>query len=394
MRILVGHNYYQDYGGEDAVFESEARLLRDFNHEVETYSRHNREMERLSAIRNIRLLWDLTFSKKSYEDVRKIIRAFKPEVAHFHNIFYLLTPSVYQACHDEGVPVVQSLHNYRLFSLGGTLYPDRPVDETRPLESLRKGVARREFKNSLVLSWLLARMLARGWRDGTWQREIDAYIVATRFGRDKMTRAGLPAGKISVKPNFVYPDPGAERDTKDYWLYMGRLSSEKGVDWLVEAWKGLPEVPLHVAGDGPLKNQLQDAVRKHDLRQVKILGFLSPEDMKRQVRGAACLIVPSRCYENFPCTVAEAYGHGLGVMAPRLGCFNDIIIDGKTGFLYDSKNLPEFVAKVRGMAARPEVLRNIGKGARQEFERQYTAEQNHQSLIRIYHQAGGSYGRK
>ena len=388
MRILIAHNRYQQAGGEDAVVNTECNLLRDFGEEVRLYECTNDEIEGYSLAQKISFLWSMGWSKKSYQVIRRILKEFSPQVAHFHNIFFTLSPSVYQACRDENIPIVQSLHNFRLLCVNGLFFRDNHVCEDCLTQKSRwPGVLHGCYKKSRLISTLAVRVLDRHWRQGTWTNAVDYYITATEFGRQKYIAGGIPAEKIIVKPNFLHPDPGARAGKKDYALYVGRLSVEKGADFLVKAWQKLPDVPLKIMGEGPLSNDLKNLTAKNNSRHVEFLGFLNQERYAEYMRGAKFIVVPSICYENFPRIVAEAYAYGIPVLASRLGTMTDLVQDNVTGVLFDPENINDLQAKVKWLASQDGVLQEMGKRARKLYEEKYAAEKNYESLLTIYKQA-------
>jgi len=237
MKILIGHNYYQIPGGEDAVFKSEQKVLKDFGEEVITYERHNSEFNSLPAIDKLKYLSHFGSSSRTYREIRLLIQKFKPDVAHFHNIFFMMTPSAYLACKDEGVPIIQSQHNFRLLCSNGLFYRNNKPCEDCLEKTLWEGVKHRCYRNSILLTGLVARMVAEHWKQRTWTDMVDLYIVAAEFTRQKYIQRGIPENKIIVKPHFSPRDSGRGKGEDGYALYVGRLSEEKGVDILIEAWK-------------------------------------------------------------------------------------------------------------------------------------------------------------
>ncbi|MBN1870867.1 MAG: glycosyltransferase family 4 protein [Candidatus Omnitrophica bacterium] len=384
MRILIVHNRYKDPGGEDAVVRSERALLENFGEEVFLYERDNAEFDSRSILRKVSCLRTFSWSDKTYKEITDVIREFRPDIAHFHNIFYAISPSAYQACKDENVPVVQSLHNFRLFCANGLFFRDNKVCEDCVRKSWREGIVHRCFRKSAFMTALIIGMISKHWKEGTWSELVDRYITASSFGRMKMIEAGIPEGKITVKPNFVYPDPGFSDEKKEFALYVGRLREEKGVDTLVQSWEKLPDVPLRIIGDGPMLNRLRALVDKRKISNVEFLGHVSQGQYEVNMRKARFLVVPSICYENFPRIVAEAFAFGIPVIASRLGSLAEIIEDGKTGLLFTPGDASDLGKKVRWMMAHDDGLAQMGKETRQMFEEKYTDRKNYRSLMEIY----------
>ena len=181
----------------------------------------------------------------------------RPDVVHIHNFFPRFSPSIYYACHREGVPVVQTLHNFRLLCAGAELYRDGKVCEECLDHSVLRGIRYGCYQGSKLGTAVLTLMVEVHRRAHTWSNMVDCYIALTEFARQKMIAGGLPADRMRVKPNFVLPDPGAKPGLGDYALFVGRMVKSKGVLATLEAWKQLPGVPLHIVGDGPCREQIE-----------------------------------------------------------------------------------------------------------------------------------------
>ena len=298
MKILVGHNYYQTAGGEDAVVRSECELLRNFGNEVMLYERSNLELNSLSFLQKIQHLWNLGWSNRSCQDFKSLLRKFRPDIVHFHNIFFMITPSVYFACREADVPVVQTQHNFRLLCSNALFYRDHRVCEDCLQKTLWQGVWHRCYRGSTFLTALVVKMLREHWKQKTWIDLIDAHIVLSQFSRQKFIQAGIPAERIFVKPNFAQSPMLVKRQDQGYALYLGRLSEEKGVRFLIEAWRTIA-LPLKIIGDGPLWGEMKEYIAAHDIKNVELLGYCASEKCQEYMQGAKLVVVPSQCYENF-----------------------------------------------------------------------------------------------
>jgi len=221
----------------------------------------------------------------------------------------------------------------------------------------------------------------------TWQEQVDIYVALTEFARRKLIEGGLPADRIVVKPNFVYPDPGPGDGSGNYVLFVGRISPEKGIRTLVRAWQELKGVPLKIAGDGPLVGD----VRRVDSEGVEILGWRSHDEVLALMKGACFLVFPSEWYEGFPVTIAEAFACGVPVIASRLGAMAEIIVDGCTGLHFEPGDPEDLAAKVAWAWGHPQEMVEMGKMARREYQAKYTAERNYEQLRAIYQRAVDSH---
>jgi len=388
MNIVLVHNHYQHPSGEDVVVRSEKELLTAAGHQVTEYARHNDEIKhyglRLRAMLAFRTVW----AWDSLRDLRAILNREKADVAHFHNTLPLISPAAYYACREAGVPVVQTLHNYRLFCPAPTFFRNGQVCEECVQHSLWRGVRYGCYHGSRLATATVALMLAVHRVLGTWTRRVDCYIALTEFARQKFVEAGLPAEQIVVKPNFVYPDPGKRNEGGDYALFAGRLAPEKGLGTLLDAWQRLRNnVPLEILGDGPLGIKLQEHAASHGPSNVRFRGRLTGERTLEAMKGARVLVFPSQWYEGFPMVIAEAYASGVPVIASRLGAMAEIVEDGRTGLHFTPGDPEDLAAKVEWAWTHPKEMEVMGRAARAEYEAKYTAEHNYPMLMGIYQRA-------
>jgi len=384
--VLIVHNFYQQPGGEDAVFRAEADLLRSRGHEAVAFVEDN---ARLNGVNPLKAAVDAVWSREAKRHIRRLIKENKPDVAHFHNTFLRISPAAYYACREAGVPVVQTLPNYRLVCPGALLMRDGRVCEDCLGQAVPwPGVVHGCWRGSRMQTAVVAGMLTFHRLLKTWQEQVDVYIALTEFARRKFIEGGLPAKKIVVKPNFVHPDPGEREAPGRYALFVGRLSPEKGLGTLLKAWRSLKGIPLKVVGDGPLREQVQGVATGDG--SVKVLGRRSNEEVIALMKGAHCLVFPSECYENFPMSVAEAFACGVPVIASRLGAMAEIVEDGRTGLLFEPGNAEDLAEKVAWAWAHPREMAEMGREARREYEQKYTAEKNYEMLMAIYERARNS----
>ena len=374
MRILIAHNAYQQTGGEDMVAASEAALLQGHGHTVEIYARNNDEIEGMSRLT---LAQDTLWSGRTVADVGRLIQELRPDVIHVHNTFPLISPSLYWAAERAEVPLVQTLHNFRLMCLNALFLRDGKVCEDCMGHLPWRGVVRKCYRGSRATSLALAGMLTLHRGLGTYRNKVARYIALNGFCRDKFIEGGLPADRVVVKPNFVdlaAPQPALRAG----FLFVGRLSVEKGVATLAAAMARLHDVQLRVAGDGP-EAGLLDGVAA-----VTRLGSLPGEAVRQEMGRAVALVVPSICYENFPRTIAEAFACGLPVIASRIGALADIVRDGKTGLLFEPGNPQDLADKLAWAQAHPEEMAAMGRNARTQYEAEFSAEVNYRRLMEIY----------
>jgi glycosyltransferase involved in cell wall biosynthesis len=393
MKIFIAHNAYQKHGGEDVAVEAEARLLEHNGDTVIRYGRSNEELRGNGALRWLGNGGGAIWSQSSYQTVRKILGEEQPDIAHFHNTFPLISPAAYFACVEGGVPVVQTLHNYRIICPGGQLLRNGEICEECVGKGIPwRGVVHACYRGSTVATAATTAMLAVHSGLGTWQKRVSMYIALSEFARSKFIEGGLPARRIAVKPNFAERGANGKSNIGDYVLYVGRLSHEKGPQLLPAAWRGLKaQIPLHVVGDGPLEQAMRAQVDASLRPLIHLKGRCAPEQVASLMVGARCLVVPSITYENFPLCVVEAYSCGLPVLASRIGSLAEIVRDGVTGLHFEPGNRDDLAAKVEWAWTHPREMAEMGRDARKEFETKYTAQRNYKMLKEIYRRATAVY---
>lgn len=394
MKVLVLHSRYTERGGEDLAVESEEQLLAAHGHTVLPYRRNNAEIARFTFVQKSFLPATTVWSNKSFAEVRHVVLDHHPDVAHFHNTFPLISPAAYSACRSAGIPVVQTLHNYRLLCPAATFLRDGKPCECCMGKSIPwPGVRYACYRGSRTATATVAGMLAVHRFLGTWTDRVDLYIALSDFARDKFIAGGLPAEKIVVKPNFVQSAPGTDRDVSDYALFVGRLSQEKGLSTLLAALKQLAgKIPLLVAGDGPLRPKLEALVQQLGLAGVRFLGHVDRQAVFAAMKRARFLVVPSECYENFPMTVVEAYACGTPTIAAGIGVLKEIVADQQTGILFAPGNVEDLACKTAWAWTHPREMEEIGQAGHAEFMAKYTADRNYQILMDIYKRAIDSQG--
>jgi glycosyltransferase involved in cell wall biosynthesis len=385
VKVLVVHNYYQQPGGEDATCEQECQLLERSGHQVVFYKRSNKEIEQYTRWQRLRLSADTVWNERSRTEFRALLERERPDVVHAHNTFVVLSPSIFAACEDLGVPVVQTVQNYRLFCPAATFFRDGKICEECLDHGLLRGVRHGCYHGSRSATAVVALMIAANRRWKTWPAKVGRIIAVTHFSRGKMIEAGLPEEQVVVKPNFVYPDPGAGSGVRDYALFVGRLSPEKRVATLIDAWSKLPEpIPLKIVGGGPDREALEQQAAQSRLGQVEFLGQIPRPRTIEMIQGARFLVFPSEWYEGFPVTICEAFACGTPVICSRLGAMEEVVADGKTGFHFEPGNTEQLAEKAFWAWNHPQEMREMGRQARREFESKYTAERNYPILMRIY----------
>jgi glycosyltransferase involved in cell wall biosynthesis len=386
IRVLQLHNRYQITGGEEGVVQAEQDLLKQNGHAVKLLEVTNDDIT--GPIAKLQTAIGAVYSTRAKRQVCEAIDAFRPSVVHVHNFFPLLSPSVYDACRQRGIPVVQTLHNYRLACPKAMFYRDGQICEScleagSPWPGVRHGCYRDSVAQTAVVATMLA---AHNWRK-TWQTRVDGFIALTQFQRQKMMLAGLPADRLYVKPNFLAA-ANLERRASDtpFFLSVGRLSEEKGIDLAIAAYIQNPDLPLlKIVGDGPARSALEAQVQQANLTE-KIV-FLGRQE-KSQVLTLMCraigLIFPSVWYEGFPLTIVEAFGCGLPVIASNFGSMAEIVTDRATGLHFQARDPGDLAQKLAQLATQPDLHHQLSVEAQRIYQTCYTPEINYQQTIDIY----------
>jgi len=385
MNILIIHNRYVYPGGEDEVVKSEKALLEENGHHVHLYERSNTEIQSYHLLQKIRFaLYDTHYSKKSYNDIRVLIKRRKIDIVHIHNTFTTISPSVYYACQDQNIPIVQTLHNYRFLCPIALFYRKQKICEECLTKGRKAAVLNRCWKNSYLYSAILTKTIDRFYDKGILEKKIGRFIALSQFSKDKFVECGFNEKRISIKSNFLKNDPKTSQRKKSFALYVGGFHSYKGLQTLLKAWNLLKgSFPLKVIGDGPLKNELVPTINRSN---IEICGQKSNEEVLQLLKDCSFLIFPSECYENFPLTIVEAYASGVPIVASDIGAMKELIISGKTGLSFKAGDAQDLADKVTTFIEDHSLVEKMGASARLEYEQKYTKEKNYQELIKIYNQ--------
>ncbi len=380
MNILSVHNSYQQPGGEDEVFRLEAQLLENHGHSVIRHRAHNDELNGKSSFE---LLTKAIFNSRAYHEVSTLIRQSKPDLMHVHNTFPLLSPAVYYAADEARVPIVQTLHNYRFLCPAGNFFRANDICESCVRKSIPwPAVVHSCYRGSLAASTAAAAVLSVHRLLKTF-RKITTYIALSDFACDRFLQAGIPADKLVIKPNFVDPDPGRGHGSGGYCLFVGRLTYEKGVTTLLDAWRQYsPPMDLHIAGDGELANEVKQSAEL--CGRIHWHGHLEKARLHELMKGAAALIVPSSWFEPFGVVLIEAFAMGIPVIASRIGALTSLVEHGRNGLHFTSGNAQQLAEQVLWLINHPDAAQLMRAQARLEYEKKYTGEQNYRMLMDIY----------
>lgn len=385
--VLVIHNRYQQAGGEDAAVRTDVATLRQHGHRVTEFVRDNAEILSYGVVRKASLVVSATWNQRVYGELRQLIRKEHPAVAHCHNLVPLISPAAYYACRAEGVPVVQTLHNFRLRCPAGTMF--RNGTACRDCDgALGKAVARGCYRDSRAQTAAAALMLGAHRAMGTFDRVVNAYSAPSRFCAEGVAGVDVPAGRIKLRPNFLLNDPGARHASENYVVFAARLCEEKGLRQLLRAWRRMAGIPLVIVGDGPLRRE----AAKEAPGNVTFVGALSATETLARVKAARFLVFPSVGYETFGMTVLEAAACGVATVGTRLGAIPELIQEGRTGLLFDPHDSEDMAEKVAWAWSHPMSMNEMGAAARIRYLEHYTADKGYEKLASFYGSVSAEWG--
>lgn len=380
MRVLLAHNRYQKRGGEDAVVEAEFAQLADAGADVRLFEAENDTIDGFGA--KVATAARMANDPAMVKDLVDCAKDHRADVVHVHNFFPRLTPGAHIALAECGFPVVQTLHNYRLLCANAMFLRDGRVCEDCLHHTRLNAVRHACYRGSRAGSLAVA-----GWQKATigrrkWIESVGTFIALTGFMRDKMVEGGLPPDRIAIKANSV-ADPGADRSPGSGALFVGRLSREKGIDVLLDAFAMCPGIELTVIGEGP---ELA-AAKKRGLPNVTFLGAQDRTVVIGHMKRAALLVLPSIWYEGFPMTLVEAFSCGLPAIASQIGGIGEIVADGESGFLCAPGDPVQLAERLQFAFRDQERLAAMGLRARERYEGDYSPQGNAAALLGIYEAA-------
>ena len=384
MKIVIIHNRYQTRGGEEKQVDEQIRLLEAKGHTVRVYSEDSQNFQKESPVRKLLAMAQMPFSLTHYGRLRKMLRSFKPDAVHIHNVFPLLSPSVYYACSAERIPVVQSVHNYRFMCSNGLfLLPDGKICERCRTGSHWNAVAFKCYGGKRSRSISMALTLAMHQALGTFRDRIQAYVMTSQFLKSKLVESGFPADRMHLLPPLF--EPVAKRTLEQEertLLFIGRLSKEKGVSTLLQAAQRLPQWTLKIVGQGPMEDNLHREVALRRVSNVQFLGSVSYDALQILLQEATFLVVPSECYENFPTVFLEAWAFGLPVIASRLGGMAEAVQEKLNGFLFTPGDASALASLIRTLGV--EKSRSMREGILEQFQKTYASDLHYQKLMQTY----------
>lgn len=379
MRILVAHNSHKIAGGEQRVFETETALLESAGHTVIRFNVHNDEID---SMRRLTLAVKTMWNRETHRELVQLIDEHHPDIVHAHNIVPLISPSIFGAAKKRDVKTVWTIHNYRLICPGMYLMREGSICEKCVGRNLALPAIRHKcYRNSRVATTAVVTMQALHLAIGTWEKSVDRFIAPSEFTRRKLAEGGLPIDRLVTKGNFIASVPSIGDGSSGAFVYVGRLSAEKGIQVLLDAWthNGLTR-RLQIVGRGPLEDSVHSACKENP--SIEYLGPKSHSETMQLIGQATAAIVPSTCYETFSLVAAESFAVGTPVIASNRGALAELIVPDRNGVLFapgDADALAKCVLRFESLD-----LTAMRTAARQSYEQKHTAEANLRELQAIY----------
>ena len=382
-KVLMVHNFYQIGGGEHTVFENEKKLLKDNGHEVIEYTRHNNEIKGFKG--KFLMPFITIFNFRTYFEIKKIIKKEKIDVMHCHNTFPIISPAAYYAAKSLKVPVIQTIHNFRLLCPNGVFYKNGLICEECLEVGLGKSISNRCYRGSRLGTIVVASMLKFHRTIDTYNKKVDKYITLTEFNKNKVAKI-VKEELITVKPNFVHSNNISKfnkEEQKNNFIFVGRLDPEKGIKFLLEAWTGVNNEKLIIVGDGPLRKYVENYVKNNN--NIQYVGSKPHNEVLQMIKNSKAYVFTSEIYEGFPMVMVEAMSQGTAMLCPNIGNGMSIVENQKVGLHYELKNIEDFIGKVNKLSKYENYI-VYGKNARKTFEEKYNPKINYKILNDIYNE--------
>lgn len=409
MRILIVNNFFSSYGGAEIVLQQESSLLKENGHQVFFFSINKQPLfekdyeytdyfpeyidyKALSKIQSARYFFKAFYNFEAESKLKKFIMKIKPDIVHCHNIHYHLTPSVLKACYNNNIPVVMTLHDSRLMCPGGTLMikPGRMCKYEfcvtgNPLYCLAY-----KCKDDKLISSFMVTVENLFNKTGKFYKDISFFICPSKAIYNLAKKSGIKETKLKLIHHYIndsFFNMIPEYSNNGYFLFVGRLSKEKGLNYLLEAMNKLPDVKLHIVGNGPEEENLRKQAMQLGLNNVEFKGYKSGKDLEIEYKNCIASILPCYWFETFGLTIAETFTYGKPVIASRIGAIPEFVENGKTGITFEPGNINEMAASIKKLHLDNDLVIKMGKQCRNTAEKLFSAKTHYNNLISIYNLA-------
>ena len=375
MKILQVHNIYIGKTGEETVVDEEKKILEKHGHEVVQFIKDNSELGSFNLFEKVKMYSSLLSSSSIAQELSAFIDAEKPAVCHVHNTFPIITPVVYEVCQQKGLPVIQTLHNYKLICTNSLMFRDGDICEKCLNKSLYNSVKYKCYRNSYMATAMQARVIQHHRNKGTWEHMIDRYVCLTDFHKQKLVSGGLPAEKISVKPNF-FAESGLPIEQEDFFLFVGKIDDYKGLQDLLHLFRHNDQSKFILIGKSEQPEMFDE------FANVNHLGEQGREVVLEHMRKCKAVIFPSLYYEGMPMVLLEAFSHKKPVISRDRGAMSSMVIEGHNGKKYE--DVSDLVKLVALFDKDDDLVSKLGANAYTEYLEKYSQEQGYKNLITLY----------
>jgi len=389
MKILLCHNFYRLRGGEDRCVELLSELLTAKGHKVLPFFKYSRAVETFGWTRRLALPFEMFYSLPTRSAIQQTVKADSPQLAYIHNLYPFISPSVLRVFKDHGIPMILTMHAYKPLCTNGLFFTQGHICEKCGNGNYIHGIlnnCRNSYTESVVyaISFAIHRQLK------LIEPNVDIFITPSDFLKRKLIQYGYPENKIIVIPHFVpmIKNYTGKSNTRDYVVYFGRLSFEKGIITLLNAAKLIPHIGIVIIGDGPLRLRVSNHIQEEKLNNVRTMGYLSGDDLFSVISGASFTIVPSESYETFGYSAIESLYLGRPVVASRIGGLPEIIDDRINGLLFEPGNPQDLAQKIDDLWSNPDRVNELGLNGEQKAKTQYTPERFYERLSYVFERLG------
>ena len=401
MRVLLANKYFYRKGGAETFLFDLIREHEVRGYETIPFSMHHPDNEPSAyseffvrqvdydhptfSLDNLRNAWSMIYSYEARDRIDRLIRKSRPHIANLQNIYHQISPSILPVISSHGIPIILTLHDLKLACPNFRMRTNGEVCERCLPSNYHQAVLNRCVKDSYLASILSAFEVAVHRFSGIYEKNVSKFLVPSNFYKTKIAASGIPSERILHIPTFCYVDEyESTENVSDYFLYLGRLTEEKGLVMLVEAMKGMDKGRLVIVGDGPLKPRLQKIIDEQGLDHVSLLGYRRGEELKRLVREARFTVVPSVWYENCPRSIVESYASGTPVLGANIGGIPEMIVPGETGLLFEPSSPEELRQRVDLLMEDDEMITEMGRKGRSLARQRYSPAAHFEQLQRVY----------
>ena len=395
LKILnAGQNYYIRGGSEQYQFAL-SELLEQHDHQVIPFASIDPKNKPTKWSKyfpegvnfdnpQIKDLIRFIYSQKAANAIRQLCQEHKIDLAHLNIYYGQLTSSILSPLQRAGIPIVQTLHEYKIVCPVYSLRSGNEICQACNGSAFWKATVKRCNRGSIARS-LLSTVESYASHIMGAVNKVDRLIAVSNFQRAKLIELGIPEGKITTVHNFIdSSNIKVSQQPGEYFLYFGRLERYKGIFTLIEAASTLTDTPLLIVGDGTDRAEIDAIIQQRNLNHIKLLGFKQKEELQQLIKGSICTITPSEWYETFGLTLIESFAHGKPVIASRIGGMTEIVTDGVDGFQIQPGNSAELREKMFWMSNNRERSLEMGIAGRQKIEAEFSAANHYQKIMKIY----------